>query len=648
MSGIPRSYRGEILLYRDGVLFRDYGDALTTTTALGTALKAAITALTADDILVVGPGVYSTADCTVAASNVRVIANGAVISKPSGTNYSHLIKVTGDDVQVLGVSVDGTAAANTGTGLGIHVTGDRCRLEKVSAKGTRGTTPGSGDGSAVKIDDCTDTVIDGLYIEDPEYSGLWLNKTPYCYVSNVRVVDAQNRSLSINSSVALDLIDISNFSAVANTAGCKARWNTNIDVGITLRELRMTNVTLVDTDMVGAGVSYQDESSQMIKFQNIERVIWDGVTLVHGGATGAGSPAARTVYIQDIESPGEDNTPPDLWVIKNSSFSSAFVCALKLPKLIVENSHFGVRDENDYNELFYRLQCNFAEFTDCVFDSGSKTQIFELGSDTNIADRYIFKRCDFRSNSASSTYIMNQSDDEDLTTLAGCFIFDETNTLDNAGAGTMYKTNNVNGNLVLTTNATGDLLWYDSIVGTGSGQHPDATAGPTYFADLAANAAGTLIWNVNWEPGDAYGTSNQSPVKCWKSNGTSWLAFDHAGIIEASTAGSGTPNVLVSSESVKTLTNEGTTAANYHTLPTAVAGLTFTFVVQDAYGMRIVANTGDTIRLGSKVTASAGYIQSTTIGDYVTLTAINATEWLGHAYGTWTNGTFTYTLATTT
>lgn len=118
--------------------------------------------------------------------------------------------------------------------------------------------------------------------------------------------------------------------------------------------------------------------------------------------------------------------------------------------------------------------------------------------------------------------------------------------------------------------------------------------------------------------------------------------------IEASTAGSGAPNVLTGAEAGKLLTNEGTTAVNYHTLPTAVAGLTYTFVVQDADGLRITASTDDTIRLGSKVTATAGYIESTTIGDYVTLTAINATEWLGLAYGTWTDGTFTYTVVTST
>lgn len=108
-------------------------------------------------------------------------------------------------------------------------------------------------------------------------------------------------------------------------------------------------------------------------------------------------------------------------------------------------------------------------------------------------------------------------------------------------------------------------------------------------------------------------------------------------LVEINTAGSGAPNVLTSSESDKVLTNEGSTAQNYHTLPTAAAGLTFTFVVQDGDGIRIVANTGDTIRVAGTVSASAGYTESTTVGDVITLIAINATEWIAISYiGTWT------------
>ncbi len=107
--------------------------------------------------------------------------------------------------------------------------------------------------------------------------------------------------------------------------------------------------------------------------------------------------------------------------------------------------------------------------------------------------------------------------------------------------------------------------------------------------------------------------------------------------VTASTAGSGAPNLLAATDSNKVYTNEGSTAQNYHTLPTAVAGLMFTFIVQDADGIRVTANTGDTIRIGNQVSASAGRIDSTTIGSAVILVAINATEWVAiSSVGTWT------------
>jgi len=113
--------------------------------------------------------------------------------------------------------------------------------------------------------------------------------------------------------------------------------------------------------------------------------------------------------------------------------------------------------------------------------------------------------------------------------------------------------------------------------------------------------------------------------------------------VEPNTAGSGAPNVLAATESRTVLTNEGATAANYHTLPTAAAGYVFEFVVQDADGLRIVADTDDTLRVIDKVTAAAGYIESTTIGSVVRLVAINATEWYATSvHGVWTDGTWTY------
>jgi len=92
---------------------------------------------------------------------------------------------------------------------------------------------------------------------------------------------------------------------------------------------------------------------------------------------------------------------------------------------------------------------------------------------------------------------------------------------------------------------------------------------------------------------------------------------------------SANPNVLVPKESGKIYTNEGSTEKNYITLPSAFAGLNYTFIVQDADGIRITAAAGDTIRIGSVVSAVAGYTESTTIGAVINLIAINNTEWIG-------------------
>lgn len=119
--------------------------------------------------------------------------------------------------------------------------------------------------------------------------------------------------------------------------------------------------------------------------------------------------------------------------------------------------------------------------------------------------------------------------------------------------------------------------------------------------------------------------------------------FGYLRRLVTSTAGSGAPNVISASQTQSTTTNEGTTAVNYNTLPTAASGLEYTFCVQDADGQRVTANTSDTIRVIDKVTAAAGYIESTTIGSCVELVAINAVEWFATSItGTWTDGTWSY------
>lgn len=108
--------------------------------------------------------------------------------------------------------------------------------------------------------------------------------------------------------------------------------------------------------------------------------------------------------------------------------------------------------------------------------------------------------------------------------------------------------------------------------------------------------------------------------------------------VTTSTAGSGAPRAAQDYESLATFTNEGASAENYHQLPSAVKGYRYTFVVQNANGVRIVAAAGDTIRPGTVAASStAGFIRCATAGATITLQAINATEWVAVSMiGTWT------------
>jgi hypothetical protein len=141
--------------------------------------------------------------------------------------------------------------------------------------------------------------------------------------------------------------------------------------------------------------------------------------------------------------------------------------------------------------------------------------------------------------------------------------------------------------------------------------------------------AGTQQWVLFWVDTGA------SPVTLREIARSGFI--DGAQVVEVNTAVSGAPNVLTEDEAGKILTNEGATAANYHTLPTARKGLRYTFVCQDTDGMRIVAATGDTIGKVGSVTPTAGYVETTTQRAVIELLAINATEWIAvRETGTWT------------
>jgi hypothetical protein len=90
-------------------------------------------------------------------------------------------------------------------------------------------------------------------------------------------------------------------------------------------------------------------------------------------------------------------------------------------------------------------------------------------------------------------------------------------------------------------------------------------------------------------------------------------------------------DALTALESDKVCHNEGASTMPVLTLPSASAGRTYTFVVGDAVGIRARALAGDGIRLAGAVSSAGGYVQSTTVGDALTLVAVNESEWVAVA-----------------
>ncbi len=191
-------------------------------------------------------------------------------------------------------------------------------------------------------------------------------------------------------------------------------------------------------------------------------------------------------------------------------------------------------------------------------------------------------------------------------------------------AGTTNETGLVNSdtNYIYLDLTSGSAVLVDNVTGFPA----DSATTPHIRLATIATGVGTFDY------GDIVDCRSPSSWKVLGDGGTGLAFFS----VEENTDGVGDPNVLTAAESGKVLTNEGAGAKNYHTLPAAVAGLNYTFIIKDSDGMRIVAGAGDTIRIANTVSVAAGYIDSTTIGSVVTLVAINATEWMASTdEGTW-------------
>lgn len=119
----------------------------------------------------------------------------------------------------------------------------------------------------------------------------------------------------------------------------------------------------------------------------------------------------------------------------------------------------------------------------------------------------------------------------------------------------------------------------------------------------------------------------------------------------AITAGVGSPTALTAAQSGSLVTNTGTTVKAACTLPASPSvGTFYDFLCDDADGLRVVANTSQTITLGDLgASASAGYVETVRQDSAFRLTYTAANVWRGtRIEGTWlidstTSAGFAYT-----
>lgn len=116
--------------------------------------------------------------------------------------------------------------------------------------------------------------------------------------------------------------------------------------------------------------------------------------------------------------------------------------------------------------------------------------------------------------------------------------------------------------------------------------------------------------------------------------------------VEAKTNGSGSPYAVSADESGTHFTNKGAHAETYFNLPSAAAGLRYTFTTNASQRIRVVAAAGDYIKSDTTVSSSGGYVRSLTATPNISITleCIDSATWQVVAI-TITGGAITWTFA---
>lgn len=156
-----------------------------------------------------------------------------------------------------------------------------------------------------------------------------------------------------------------------------------------------------------------------------------------------------------------------------------------------------------------------------------------------------------------------------------------------------------------------------------------------FVIQQAAGASYNLTWGSDFAVRTPF---NRAPgavtVFDFISDGSIWRDVGANGAIQHRTETA--ERTLTADDSGLTIDNDGASSLVTFVLPTARQGHVFEFVVLSANGIRVSAPSGHTIRVGASVSASAGRIDSTTVGSAVRLIKGSGNQWVAATtVGTW-------------
>ena len=184
---------------------------------------------------------------------------------------------------------------------------------------------------------------------------------------------------------------------------------------------------------------------------------------------------------------------------------------------------------------------------------------------------------------------------------------------------------------------TASFRFYNSNQGSQFAVGPDDNSASGVFS-VQGNAAlkGVIARGMAGQSADLFQAqdSNRNVLASITKDG----ALSAGRVVSAKTANysvqTGTPTA---NDRNTFFTNSGAIGEVDFTLPFAVPGLTYTFYVDAPRTVKVIANGGATIQVGSNSSISGGSAASSTSGNCLTLVAISATRWVTQSHeGNWT------------